>query len=115
MLDENRNVELVLGAAGGSKITSSVSYVLLRYLFFNDPIASAVHAPRIHHQLAPMRLDYESGFSENLIKGLREKGHDMFLTPSDSGFAALTAIGRSGNQLIPVYDHRRRGSSEVIE
>lgn len=27
MLDENQNVELVLGAAGGSKITSSVSYV----------------------------------------------------------------------------------------
>lgn len=27
MLDANRDVELVLGAAGGSKITSSVAYV----------------------------------------------------------------------------------------
>lgn len=29
MLDENRNVELVIGAAGGTKITSSVAYVRL--------------------------------------------------------------------------------------
>lgn len=29
MLDGNRNVELVIGAAGGTKITSSVAYVRL--------------------------------------------------------------------------------------
>lgn len=27
LLDENQNVEVVLGAAGGSKITSSIAYV----------------------------------------------------------------------------------------
>lgn len=29
VLDKNRDVELVLGAAGGSKITSSVAYVCI--------------------------------------------------------------------------------------
>lgn len=115
MTNKNQEVELVLGAAGGSKIISSVAYVLLRYLFFNEPIATAVQKPRIHDQLAPMRLEYERGFSEDIIDGLREKGHEMYLSPPDSGFAALTAIARSPNQITPVFDRRRGGSREVID
>lgn len=34
LLDENNNVEILIGAAGGSKITSSVAYVSLEYFFF---------------------------------------------------------------------------------
>lgn len=75
----------------------------------------AVRSPRIHHQLLPMRLSHESGFSNRMIYGLAMKGHKMHAQPSDSGFAALTAIGRNNNELIPVFDHRRGGSLEVIE
>lgn len=75
----------------------------------------AVRAPRIHHQLLPMRLSYEAGFSNEVIYGLAMKGHKMHAQPFDSGFAALTAIGRSKNELTPVFDHRRGGSLEVIE
>ncbi|XP_031627923.1 scoloptoxin SSD14-like isoform X2 [Contarinia nasturtii] len=114
LLDENRNVEMLLGAAGGSKITSSVAYVLSRYLYFKESIATAVHAPRLHHQLAPMQLQYEEGIPDSIIDGLRGIGHKMVRTPSDSGFAALTAIGREGKQFVPVYDHRRKGSIEVF-
>lgn len=35
LLDENQNVEIALGAAGGSKITSSVAYVRYFILFFS--------------------------------------------------------------------------------
>lgn len=34
LLDENQNVEIALGAAGGSKITSSVAYVRYFNLIF---------------------------------------------------------------------------------
>lgn len=73
-----------------------------------------MRAPRIHHQLAPMKLFYEPGFPNDIIQGLTKIGHAMKQTPSDSGFAALTAIARDGNQLTPVYDHRRKGSIEII-
>lgn len=72
-----------------------------------------MRAPRIHHQLAPMRLEYELGISDNIINGLHEYGHEMYTKPPDSGFAALTAIGRRGKLLVPVYDHRRLGSKNV--
>lgn len=34
LLDENQNVEIALGAAGGSKITSSVAYVNFQFILF---------------------------------------------------------------------------------
>lgn len=87
--------------------------MLLRYLYFNEPIETAVRAPRIHHQLAPMQLQYEEGIPEDIVNGLRKIGHEMVKSPSDSGFASLTAIGRDGKKIVPVYDHRRKGSLEV--
>lgn len=87
--------------------------MLLRYLYFKEDVMTAVRAPRIHHQLAPMRLEYEEGIPDSIIEGLRVIGHQMYKAPSDSGFASLTAIGREGKKLMPVYDHRRMGSSEV--
>ncbi|XP_055301023.1 scoloptoxin SSD14-like isoform X2 [Sitodiplosis mosellana] len=113
LIDEHRNVQMLIGAAGGSKITSSVAYVLLRYLYFNESITDAVTAPRIHHQLAPMQLEYEQGIPDDIVKGLRDIGHVMYEIPPDSGFASLTAIAREGKKLVPVYDHRRKGSIEV--
>lgn len=83
---------------------------MLRYLYFNESIEEAVHAPRIHHQLAPMQLEYEEGLPDNIINGLKKIGHEMVKSPSDSGFAALTAIGRNGKLFVPVFDHRRKGS-----
>lgn len=88
--------------------------MLLRYLYFSESIEAAVRAPRIHHQLAPMQLEYEKGTPDNIINGLREIGHIMNEAPSDSGFASLTAIGRDGNKIVPVFDHRRKGSLQVI-
>lgn len=88
--------------------------MLLRYLSFNESIENAVRAPRIHHQLAPMRLEYENGFDDNIIDGLQQIGHQIFKTPSDGGFAALTAIGRKGKQIVPIFDQRRKGSVEVF-
>lgn len=87
--------------------------MILRYLYFKENIWDAVHAPRLHHQLIPMQLEYETGFSDEIVKGLEKIGHKMYLSPADHGFASLTAIGRDGNKLVPVYDPRRLGSSSV--
>lgn len=61
-----------------------------------------------------MQLSYESGFPDDIIQGLTEIGHEMYKTPSDSGFAALTAIAKAGKKFTPVFDYRRRGSIEII-
>lgn len=87
--------------------------VIMRYLYFNENIRDAVSAPRIHHQLIPMRIEYEPGLSDEIIQGLQKIGHEMHLSPPD-GFVALTAISREGDKLVPVFDPRRLGSFSVF-
>lgn len=87
---------------------------MLRYLYFKEAIEIAARAPRIHHQLIPMRIEYETGFPENIVDDLKKIGHDMYKTPSDGGFAALTVIARDRGSLVPMFDLRRGGSTAVF-
>lgn len=90
-----------------------LAQVILRYLYFNESIREAVQAPRIHHQLIPMRLEYEPGLTDGLVQELQKIGHEMFLAPAD-GFVAVTAIGREHDKLVPVFDPRRLGSFSLF-
>ncbi|KAJ7375100.1 hypothetical protein OS493_001834 [Desmophyllum pertusum] len=50
---------LVVGASGGTKITTAISLVVMNYLWFNRTLSEAVVEPRLHHQLLPdyIRID----------------------------------------------------------
>lgn len=73
--DENGDVKLVLGAAGGTKITTGVAMTIMRTLWFGQNIKEAIDAPRFHHQLLPMEIEYEYGTQDQIIKGLEAIGH----------------------------------------
>eukprot|EP00127_Corallochytrium_limacisporum_P003338 Clim_evm27s148 gene=Clim_evmTU27s148 len=59
--DSSKEVVLVLGAAGGTKITTGVYQVILRCLKFKHSIFSAIEMPRFHHQLVPNTVTVEYG------------------------------------------------------
>lgn len=61
-----------------------------------------------------MQLFYEDGISDNIIEDLKQIGHKLHRMSSD-GFSSVTAIGKNGKQLVPVYDPRRSGSAIIIE
>ncbi len=68
---------LVLGAPGGSTIPTTVLQVLLR-VAGGEPLASAVAAPRLHHQHTPDVVFWErAGAPETLRKALRVRGHAL--------------------------------------
>lgn len=78
MFDENGDVELVIGGAGGSRILTSVFLAICRMYsgeFING--LEAISFPRLHHQLIPEKVSLESGFSDALIQTLKEKGHEV--------------------------------------
>lgn len=113
--DQNGIVDMVIGAAGGSKITTVVAYIILRHFIFGETLTEAVYAPRLHHQLVPMVLNYEWNFDGEFLKGLRDRGHVTSNMADDGGFAAMTSIAREANYYTCLSDPRRGGSTEVFK
>jgi gamma-glutamyltranspeptidase / glutathione hydrolase / leukotriene-C4 hydrolase len=61
IITDNGQVEIVIGAAGGTKIPTAVTMAIMRYLWFGSTIKEAIDEPRFHHQLVPNEVQYEYG------------------------------------------------------
>jgi len=105
--DGNGDVQLVTGGAGGTKITTATALVAMYVLWFNRNIKEAIDAPRFHHQLFPMRLQYEYGVLQHIIRGLQEIGHDT--ERLESAGSSVTGIARRGGKIYASADFRRGG------
>ncbi|XP_017345204.1 glutathione hydrolase 1 proenzyme isoform X1 [Ictalurus punctatus] len=107
LFDKNNNVKLVVGGSGGTKITTSVSEVILNSLFFNYDLKKAISDPRVHHQLSPNFTLFESDFDVAVIDGLIKKNHltEMLTTTG----AVVQAILREENRLYAESDPRKGG------
>ncbi|XP_072383534.1 scoloptoxin SSD14-like [Diabrotica undecimpunctata] len=114
ILDGRNELFMVVGGAGGSKITSSVMQVILNRLYFDMDVESASGLQRVHHQLFPMTLDMEDEWiyqNPEIVNGLKRIGHNITFSYPD-GFVAVTAISLDKNRrnIVGVHDKRRRGS-----
>ncbi|CAG7717359.1 unnamed protein product [Allacma fusca] len=96
--DSDGNARLVIGAAGGTSITTSTTYVAIRNLWFNENIKEAIDAPRIHHQLAPMELQHENRLQDDWVKGLAQIGHKM--APVSLASSRVMGVARSTNGVL---------------
>jgi len=114
-LDNNGDVKMIVGSAGGSRITTSVAQTILRYFVLNEPIEKAVNSGRLHHQLAPNHIDVETAVPRHTVAYLRGIGHDIKYLDEDKAYTAQTAIGVRSGDPHPVCDRRRVGSAVVVE
>ncbi|XP_073956860.1 glutathione hydrolase 1 proenzyme-like isoform X2 [Choristoneura fumiferana] len=113
VINNNGAVDLVLGAAGGTKITTQVAVTVMNTILEGSSLPDVMHRPRVHHQLMPMELEYESDFNANVIKSLRAKGHATTERGPTAGFAAMVAAERdTDGMLVPQTDRRRVGSTD---
>lgn len=109
------DIQMLVGPAGGLKIVTAVCQVILRYIFFDENIESAVVNQRLHHQLAPNEVSHELLFDKKVLEYLSSVGHTLKSAGENDGFAALTAIGVKDFNPIPVYDSRRIGSIAIVK
>ncbi|XP_031825343.1 glutathione hydrolase 1 proenzyme [Nomia melanderi] len=107
IVDHNKNVRLVIGAAGGSKITSAVAGAMVLNLWSEYNIKEAVDEHRIHHQLLPMVVQNEAGFPSNVLNYLSSIGHNV--TAFTGIGSAITAVSHQHGHVFGVSDFRRQG------
>lgn len=103
-------VRLVLGAAGGPTITTSVFLTILNRLRFGMSLTDAVHAARVHQQWRPEELKFErQGLSVDTLSRLAARGHKL---SSKDSLAKVHAIERFVNgRTWGVADPRGEGGA----
>lgn len=122
VLNKNGNVRLISGAAGGFKIITANSLIILQNLLYGVDLVTAVKSKRLHHQLMPMDLMYEQGFPKEILKNLEERGHKLCVLEDIADMSqanytlkvnsTVTAISVEDGQIVGVADPRRDGYVE---
>ncbi|XP_078033870.1 glutathione hydrolase 1 proenzyme [Augochlora pura] len=110
VIDEKEEVRLIVGAAGGTKITSGIAIAMALNLWSGKNIREAVDTRRVHHQLFPMAAQTEVEFSKDVMSYLSSIGHNV-TTFSGIG-SALTAVSRENGKVYAVSDFRRQGKTD---
>ena len=111
ILDGNGDVRMLIGASGGSRITTAVAFTIINHLIFGENIENSIKAPRLHHQITPMELFYETGFNASILTELQYNFLNVVTeNTTTSDFAALTAIVKVGDKLDAAFDPRRGGN-----
>jgi gamma-glutamyltranspeptidase/glutathione hydrolase len=107
---KNGKPYLVTGSPGGSRIITTVLQIILNVLDHDMDVASAVAAPRIHHQWLPDAVFAEKTYPEETLKGLQARGHKIATrVPNTSANSiVITPDGFAG-----AADVRTRGAAAV--
>jgi gamma-glutamyltranspeptidase/glutathione hydrolase len=105
-------VVLVTGSPGGSRIISTVLQVLVNVLDYHMDVAAAVAAPRLHHQWMPDEVKVEPGFPDEVLAGLRARGH---LVAESMGYSSANSIFVTANGLLGAPDPRTRGAEAAAQ
>jgi gamma-glutamyltranspeptidase len=85
-----------------------VALVALLHLERGELVGPSVASPRLHHQLSPMVVEHESSLPEEVVAGLRARGH----VTEDSGGAGsvVQAVARDAAGLLTgAADWRKAG------
>jgi gamma-glutamyltranspeptidase/glutathione hydrolase len=95
-----------LGAAGGPRIITATTQVLLNLIDRQQTPTAAVQAPRLHHQWLPDVLDLEPQLLRDLHEPLTALGHK---TQDRSSNAVTQAVSRGTDGLRAGSDARKGG------
>lgn len=68
---------MTTGAAGGPTIITQVVQTIINHLDLGMSLEDSLAAARIHHQWAPDRLFVESRLDQAVMKGLKDRGHNL--------------------------------------
>jgi gamma-glutamyltranspeptidase / glutathione hydrolase len=116
MVEKDGKVVLITGSPGGRTIINTVLCIVLNFTEFGMDVASAVTAPRQHHQWFPDRLNLEDmgdAPHSGAVEWLRRAGHQLE-SRTTQGSAHSIGIDHETHTVIGVADYRRSGRPAAV-
>ncbi|XP_023218594.1 glutathione hydrolase 1 proenzyme-like isoform X2 [Centruroides sculpturatus] len=111
ILDDKGEVWLVIGGNGGSLIITGIALVTMQLLWLQKNVKEAIDMPKIHHQLFPDSICYESRFPKAILKRLKMLGHKA--NERYHTLSIIMAIHRHKNgKLYANADYRKNGKTD---
>ncbi|KAK1349872.1 gamma-glutamyltransferase [Hamiltosporidium tvaerminnensis] len=110
------NEILMLGAAGGTRIPTSIILVIF-HLLLNKRLSDAIMEPRIHHQLFPSKTFVEDTFPIEIRDYLRNLGQVIEVSRQNSIFTSVQGIhmikNKDGEKIIQAFSDKRKGGESA--
>ncbi|ESX01043.1 hypothetical protein KL918_002685 [Ogataea parapolymorpha] len=98
-------VDMVIGAAGGSRITTAVLEALVRTYHYDMGLVETIAFPRLHHQLLPETLFVENPAREQFVQGMMQLGHSVEMIDHAT---AMNGIRLQNDTITALSDYWRK-------
>jgi len=111
VLKDNKPI-LAVGAAGGPTIITQTLLALIHTLDYGLPVKEALAQPHFHHQWKPDSIRIERKAGEDVLKDLKQRGHQLKVY---SSMGATQAVGFFNGQFQSAHDPRLKGKATVLQ
>ncbi|XP_058492256.1 glutathione hydrolase 5 proenzyme-like isoform X2 [Solea solea] len=99
---------LVIGATGGSMITTAIASTLMNHLWFGKSLQEAIATPVVYVD-STNAVKFEPNFDERVIEALKALGHHRETT--GVFFNVVNAVEKDGGCISAVSDARKLGQA----
>ncbi|OCT98270.1 glutathione hydrolase 5 proenzyme [Xenopus laevis] len=108
LLSNDRKSQLVIGASGGSYITSATALAIVNTLWFGANLKKAISDPILHVR-EDNKVVFERTFSKDVQIGLQKRGH--LTDPSSVFFNVVQGVHKKDTCLLAYSDQRKAGEA----
>ncbi|KAF2429864.1 gamma-glutamyltranspeptidase [Tothia fuscella] len=105
----NGSLAFIIGAAGGSRITTATIQSLWFVLDRNMSVSEALVQSRLHDQLIPNQAAFEEGYDPSTVEFMASLGHNVTIVPK--GASAVQGIRVTGNGTFEAAGEPRQKNS----